>query len=135
MANLSTSAPMSFRGRRFVSRLVAAILLVIVLVTGIWLERATLLQKAADLWIVSDPVTRSDVVAVLGGGVDTRPFVAAELYKKGVVTKVLVSQVQQTRSSKLLALPGHSELNRMVLQKLGVPEAAIEMFGQTNKNT
>jgi hypothetical protein len=62
MANLSTSAPMAFRGRRFGSRLVAAILLVIVLVTGVWLERATLLQKAADLWIVSDPVTRSDVV-------------------------------------------------------------------------
>ena len=135
MANLSTSAPMAFRGRRFVSRLVAAILLVIVLVTGIWLERATLLQKAADLWIVSDPVTRSDVVVILGGGVDTRPFVAAELYKKGVVTKVLVSQVQQTRSSKLLDLPGHSERNRMVLQKLGVPEAAIEMLGQMNKNT
>ena len=101
MANLSTSAPMSFRGRRFIGRLVAAILLLIVLVTGIWLERAPLLRGAADLWIVSDPVTRSDVVAVLGGGVDMRPFVAAELYKKGLVTKVLVSQVPETRSSKL----------------------------------
>src|SRR5262245_25562311 len=135
MANLSASASVSSRGRRFVGWLVSAIVLLIVLTIGIWLERATLLQKAADLWIVSDPVTRSDVVVVLGGGVDTRPFVAAELFKKGLVTKVLVSQVVETRSQKLLDLPAHSERNRLVLQKLGVPDAAIEIFGNANRNT
>ena len=99
MANLSASASVPFRGRRFVGWLVAAIVLLSALVAGVWLERETLLQKAADLWIVSNPVTRSDVVVVLGGGVDMRPFVAAELYKQGLVTKVLISQVvalQQT---------------------------------------
>src|SRR5262245_25808217 len=135
MANISASASGSFRGRRFVGWLVAAIVLLIILPIGIWLERATLLQKAADLWVISDPVTRSDVVVVLGGGVDTRPFVAAALYKQGLVRKVLVSQVVETRSSKLLELPEHSERNRLVLQKLGVPEAAIEIFGNLNKNT
>ena len=135
MTDLSASAPVSFRGRRFVGWKVAAIVLIIVLAMGIWLERVTLLQKAADLWVVSDPVTRSDVVVVLGGGVDMRPFVAAELYKQGLVTKVLVSQVVETRSSKLLDLPEHSERNRLVLQRLGVPDAAIEVFGNSNKNT
>jgi uncharacterized SAM-binding protein YcdF (DUF218 family) len=125
---------MSFRGRWFIGRLVAAILLLIVLVAGVWLERAPLLRGAADLWIVSDPVTRSDVVVVLGGNLDMRPFVAAELYKKGLVTKILVSQVAETRSSKI-GVPGHSELNRMVLLKLGVPDAAIEMLGQENRST
>ncbi len=94
-----------------------------------------LLRGAADLWIVSDPVTRSDVVAVLGGGLEVRPFAAAELYKKGLVTKVLVSQVAEARSTKIGGIPGHSELNRMLLLKLGVPETAIEMFGQANRNT
>ena len=64
-----------------------------------------------------------------------RPFAAAELYKKGLVAKVLISQVPETRSSRIGAIPGHSELNRMVLLKLGVPDAAIEMFGQANGNT
>jgi hypothetical protein len=42
--------------------------------------REPLLRGAADLWILSDPVTQSDVVAVFGGGLPLRPLVAAELY-------------------------------------------------------
>jgi uncharacterized SAM-binding protein YcdF (DUF218 family) len=91
-----------------------------------------LLRGAAELWIVSDSVSRSDVVAVLGGGVDTRPFVAAELYKRKFVTKVVVSNVAEGRAAKIGAIPGHGKLNRMVLLKLGVPEADIEMFGKEN---
>ena len=35
---------------------------------------------------------------VLGGGLDVRPFAAAELYHKGLVKKVLVSQVADGRA-------------------------------------
>jgi hypothetical protein len=137
MTNISqpTSSAVPQRGQRFIGRLVAAILLLTVLVAGVWLERAPLLRGAADLWIVSDPVTSSDVVVVLGGQLEVRPFAAAELYKKGLVSKVLVSQVTEAHSSKIGAVPGHSELNRLLLLKLGVPESAIEMFGQENRST
>ena len=135
MADTSTSTAMPVREQRLVGRLVGAMLLIAAVVTGIWLERAPLLAGAANLWIVSDPVTRSDVVAVLGGELDLRPFVAAELYKTGLVTKVLVSQVALTRSSQIAAIPGHTELNRIVLLKLGVPGDAIETFGKQNKST
>jgi uncharacterized SAM-binding protein YcdF (DUF218 family) len=135
MTNISRTSDVPLAGRRFVGRLVSAILLLVVLVAGVWLERAPLLRGAAELWIVSDPVTPADAVAVLGGGLEVRPFVAAELYKKGLVTKVLVSQVAAAASSKIGGIPGHSELNRTVLLKLGVPEAAIGIFGQANKNT
>src|SRR5262245_27906904 len=70
MTNMSNSSAMPLRGRRFISRLVAAILLLAVLVAGVWLGRAPLLRGAANLWIVSDPVIRSDVVVILGGGLD-----------------------------------------------------------------
>ena len=113
----------------------AATLALILLVAGVWLGREPLLRGAADVWIVSDPVTHADAVAVLGGGLEVRPFVAAELYKKGLVTRILVSQVAEGGVSKILAIPGHSELNRMLLLKLGIPEAAIEMFGQENTST
>ena len=56
-----------------------------------WLLRAPLLRGAADLWIVSDEVTQADAVVVLGGQIDVRPFAAADLYRKGLVNKVLVS--------------------------------------------
>jgi hypothetical protein len=100
-----------------------------------WTARAPLLQGAADLWIVSDPVTASDVAVVLGGGVDVRPFAAAELFHKGLVKKVLVSQVSDGRAVAIGAQPGHTEVNRQVLLKLGVPADAIETFGDSNKNT
>jgi hypothetical protein len=135
MTNISTASDMPLGGRRFIGRPVAAILLLLVLVAGVWLERAPLLRAAADLWIVSDPVTPADAVAVLGGDLEVRPFVAAELYKKGLAPMVLVSQVPVGRSSTIGGIPGHSELNRMVLLKLGVPDAAIQMFGEANGST
>jgi hypothetical protein len=100
-----------------------------------WLERQPLLRNAADLWIISDPVTHADAAVVLGGGLDDRPFAAAELYHKGLVNKVLVSQVEEDRAAMIGAIQGHTESNRQVLLKLGVPIAAIETFGKENKTT
>lgn len=122
-------------GLRSVGRLLAVVLLLFVAGAGIWVARWPLLRGAADLWIVSDPVTHADVVVVLGGDLELRPFAAAELYRKGLVGKVLVSQVEERRSSKLLEMPGHSELNRRLLTKLGVPEGDIVMFGLANTST
>jgi uncharacterized SAM-binding protein YcdF (DUF218 family) len=137
MKNLSQhmSSARSLPQLRVIGRFVAAILLLTIIGTGVWLERASLLRGAADLWIVSDLMTRSDVAVVLGGQIEVRPFVAAELYKKGLVTKVLVSQVAEARSTAIGAIPGHSESNRLLLLKLGVPDTAIEMFGQANRST
>jgi uncharacterized SAM-binding protein YcdF (DUF218 family) len=135
MTTISTASDVPLGGRRFIGRRVVAILLLVVFVAGVWLERAPLLRGAAELWIVSDPITPADAVAVLGGDLETRPFVAAELYKKGLVPKVLVSQVIEGRASTMGLIPGHSQLNRTVLLKLGVPDTAIEMFGQANGST
>lgn len=99
----------------------AVVLVLIGFGIGIWLERDNLLQGLADLWVISDPITRADAVVVLGGGLKYRPPIAAELYKKGHVNKVLVSQMR--------------EPNERILVKIGVPPAAIEMFGTDNRST
>jgi hypothetical protein len=116
-------------------RYFAIVLVLATLCAGAWIEREGLLRGAADLWIMSDPITPADAVVVLGGGIDLRPFVAADLYAKGLVKKVLLSEVIEGRSVGIGVLPGHTESNRKVLAKLGVPEAAIETFGTANKNT
>jgi uncharacterized SAM-binding protein YcdF (DUF218 family) len=102
---------------------------------GAWIERDALLLGSANLWIVSDPITPADAVVVLGGGLDVRPFVAADLYKKGLVKKVLLSEVEEEKSVGIGAAVGHTEENRSVLLKLGVPDSAIETFGNANQNT
>jgi hypothetical protein len=117
-------------------RRLATVMLVLVGLGGLaWLGREPLLRGVADLWIVSDAVTHADAVVVLGGGLNDRPFVAADLYQKGLAKKVLVSQVAEDRSEIIGAVQGHTESNRQVLLKLGVPAAAMETFGKVNKNT
>ena len=110
-------------------------LLLTALCAGAWFERAVLLRGAADLWIVSDPITPADAAVVLGGGIDTRPFAAADLYSRGLVRKILVSKVLSGRSVKIGAVSGHTENNVMVLRKLGVPDDGIELFGNQNGST
>lgn len=100
-----------------------------------WLERMTYLQGAANLWVVSDQITPADAVVVLGGGIEVRPVVAADLYTKGLVHKILVSRVKDERAVSGGAVPGQTELNLEVLRTFGVPDSSIELFGNGNQNT
>jgi uncharacterized SAM-binding protein YcdF (DUF218 family) len=94
-----------------------------------------LLQGAAEAWIVSDPVEPADEVAVLGGGLDTRPFAAASYYHQGLVPKILVSSARTSPSERLGVSTSETELNRAVLSRLGVPETSIEIFGHELSST
>ena len=97
--------------------------------------REPVLGVAAALWIVSDPITRADAIVVLGGGLETRPFLAAELWRRGLADRILISQAPEERAVSLGAIPSSTELNREILLKLGVPAGAIETFGTANRNT
>jgi uncharacterized SAM-binding protein YcdF (DUF218 family) len=99
--------------------LLAVFAVLTVLGIGAWSSREWLLRSAADRWIVSDPLGPADAVAVFGGGVADRPFAAAQYYRQGWVTKILVDEPD----------------SKAVLLKLGVPESAIETFGHALDNT
>lgn len=100
-----------------------------------WLGREALLRGAASVWIVSDPVTRADAIVVLGGNFQVRPLIAADLYRRGLADKVLVSQMPGTGQAAVDVIPSDTELNRSALLKLGVSPSAIENFGSANTNT
>jgi uncharacterized SAM-binding protein YcdF (DUF218 family) len=120
--------------RRF-QRSITVALIIVGLVALAWTQLAILLREAAALWIVSDPLTAADVAVVLGGGLDTRPFAAAELYHKGLVKTVLVLQVADGPAVAIGAAAGHTGVNRQVLLKLGVPAEAVATFGSSNTKT
>jgi uncharacterized SAM-binding protein YcdF (DUF218 family) len=121
---------------RTIKRALVWFLVVAAIGGSAWLGHASLLQGAAKVWIVSDPVSPADAAVVLGGGLDGRPFVAAKLYRQGLVKKVLVSQVDDNDPAVAIGIiDDHTEANRQVLMKLGVPATAIETFGMANKNT
>jgi uncharacterized SAM-binding protein YcdF (DUF218 family) len=109
--------------------------LVIVGAVALWFGRESLLRSAADWWIVSDPVGPADAVAVLGGGLEARPFAAADYYRRGLVKTILISNVGGGRAEELGGLPSHVMANRQVLLKLGVSDGAIQVFGSKVQNT
>jgi hypothetical protein len=106
-----------------------------ILALSAWLGRAPLLRSAASLWVVSDPLTRADAIVVLGGNPQLRPVIAADLYRRGLADKILVSQTAELEQGAVSAIPSDTELSCAALLKLGVPPAAVEIFGVANRNT
>jgi uncharacterized SAM-binding protein YcdF (DUF218 family) len=122
------------RGRAW--RIGAGLALAIVLLAAAtWVARQALLRGAAAVWIVSDAPAPADAVAVLGGGLEYRPFAAADFYRRGLVSKILVSNVGAAPAERLGVLRSHVRANMEVLEKLGVPGAAIQPFGSDLKDT
>jgi hypothetical protein len=99
-----------------------------------WQMREAILTHVAAWWVVSDELTHADAIAVLGGDIDVRPFAAADLYKRGFASTILVANVQMSRAEEL-GIPSHTELTREVLLKLGIPAMAIVGFGDNVSST
>jgi hypothetical protein len=105
---------------------------VLVLLLGFSIGHQQLLLIAARFWEVSDPLQPADAVAIFGGGIETRPRVAANYLRNGLVKKILVSRVSAHEPNHLLS---HTGLNIAELHNLGIPDSAIEVFGCNSSNT
>ena len=97
--------------------------------------RHALLREAAAIWIVADVAAPADAAVVLGGGLEYRPFAAADFYRRGLVPKILVSNIGAGPAERLGVLRSHVRANMEVLEKLGIPGAAIQPFGSNLKDT
>jgi uncharacterized SAM-binding protein YcdF (DUF218 family) len=110
------------------------LLLVGIVVTG-WLAKAPLLRGVTSAWIVSDQITHADAIVLLGGNFHVRPQAAAELYRRGVADRILVSRTVDELWAPASGVPTDFDLNRAALLKLGVPATAIQSFGTASANT
>jgi uncharacterized SAM-binding protein YcdF (DUF218 family) len=110
---------------KWLKRLLLALLALGVLLAFAFVFRSPLLRGSAHAWIVNQPLTRADVIVVLGGGIDTRPFEAARLYHQGLARKILVMNPRPSAPAELGLLPGEAELTREILLKQKVPADAI----------
>ena len=108
--NLVKLWPLPIRGRR---RVIGAALFCAVAVA--YLARAPLLTAAARVLTVDTVRPGAHYIVALDGGAETRPFTAAELYRKGIAPAVLVLE----RASD------PARLYRRILEHEGVPSSAI----------
>jgi uncharacterized SAM-binding protein YcdF (DUF218 family) len=110
---------------KWLKRLITALLILGVLLVVAFVFRAPLLRGAAGVWIVNDPLTQADVIVVLGGGPETRPFEAARLFHLGLAPRILLMDPRRLPSTELGLTPTDADLARSVLLKKGVPAGAI----------
>ncbi len=111
--------------KRFPGRLVwmaAAILLLVIIV---YLFRAPLLTGVAEGLIVNDPPAPADIIFLLNGDFNTRPFRAAELYKQGYAPQIVIARSEDTPAVELGLIPNDTDVSLGVLKKLGVPADKI----------
>ncbi len=117
-------------------RICAGLLVAVALLAAIsFVARHALLREAAAVWIVSDAPAPADAAAVLGGGLEYRPFAAADFYRRGLVPKILVSNIGAGPAERLGVLRSHVRANMEVMEKLGVPGSAIQPFGSNLHDT
>ncbi len=97
------------------------------------------LRYAADWLGVADQPQKADAILVLGGSL-TRPFEAADLYRREFARKIYISAPVRERQYRILdeagiPYPREEEVAREVLLKKGVPASAIELLGKNLVST
>ena len=117
--------------RRGAARWLAGILLgVAVLVVAGYFLSGPALRSVGRWLIVSDPLAPADAIVVVAGGTPAREREAAELFKRGLAPRVIVSRPVMTGGHVALMRFGirthtFQEESRLALERLGVPTAAI----------
>ena len=120
---------MSRRLRNFLACTVAVLALCAV---G-WSLRGQLLRGLANAWIVHDPLSRADAIVVLGGGMQTRPFEAARLYRDA--PRVVVASPESKPTDKIGITAGDTDVTKRILSRQGVPDSAVVEFGDEVSST
>lgn len=110
---------------RLLRRAGVAALALLLLGLAAYALRAPILTGVARLLTVRDPVSRADLVLVLGGEINTRPFHAAELYRRGVAPRVVLVRERSGPAVRQGLYPARTDVSALILRRGGVPAPAI----------
>jgi uncharacterized SAM-binding protein YcdF (DUF218 family) len=115
--------------KRRTKRIGIALLIIAGTVLLLSVFHAPVFRTAARIWVMdTTPESPVDAIIIPGGGLETRPFGAAELFHEGL-SKKLVTFAAEVRPSEALGLtrPSH-EVAVEVLEKLKVPAENVEVI-------
>src|SRR5215207_7335653 len=114
--------------KRWVRRLLLATVALIVLLTALVLLRVPLLRAAGSFLSVDDPIRKADLIFVLGGDVEARPFLAARLYHEGYAPRIAIPWAELTPSEQFGVRPNKALDTVAMLRRLRVPDSAIVLL-------
>lgn len=101
----------------------------------VWLFRASLLPPVGRFLHDADSNPSGELGLVLGGGRSTRADLAAELYRRGAVRRLLVAGAGGVADVDGVRLLSEQEILVRMLRALGVPEEAVERLPDSVQST
>lgn len=107
--------------------LVAALFLLTLCLLA-WVLRVPLLTGVGDYLIVEDELHPAEIIFLLNGDFNTRPFYAAELYAQGLAPRIVIARVEPSPAERLGLLPNETDISARILEMQGVPAEAITIL-------
>jgi uncharacterized SAM-binding protein YcdF (DUF218 family) len=113
------------------------LLLVIVLLSAlVYSLRAPLLTGLANYLISTDtPLEKADMIFVLNGDYETRPFYSSELYKQGLAPIVAIAQTESSPAERLGLVDNQTDIAVEVMILRGVPEDKLLVLNTSGSVT
>lgn len=87
-----------------------------------------ILTGLARWLIVDDALQPADLIYLLNGEVETRPFHAAQLFEQGLAASIVTPREEDSPPVQLGLYPNGTEVSVRVLQELGVPAEQITVL-------
>jgi len=100
--------------------------LILALTLGLlYLFHEPILVQTAEFLTVNNPPEQADIIYVLSGGLNNRPFYAARLYQQGLAPRIVISVEEESPPIKMGLLPTTTEVTLAILDELDIPQADI----------
>lgn len=111
--------------RRLRRGLLGAALALLLLAILAWGLRARILTGVGDYLVVEDPLQPADIIFVLNGDPNARPFRAAELHQQGLAPVIVIARVEGQPIVDLGLVRNETDISVGVMEALGVPAGSI----------
>lgn len=119
--------PGNRRAKRTILLLLALLLTCVLLILA---GQPILTGIANGLVTVNSPLQKADLIFVLNGDYNTRPFYASELYHQGLAPLILIAQAESSPAEQLGLEENPTSIAVNVMLKQGVPPEAIQVLNE-----
>jgi uncharacterized SAM-binding protein YcdF (DUF218 family) len=117
--------PKTVKKKRLARNLLVTGAIILLLVILVYALRAPILTGVANVLIVNTDPQPADIIFLLNGDYNTRPFRASELYKQGLAPLVVIARSENSPAVKMGLVPNDTDISVGVLEQTGVPSGKI----------
>ena len=121
---MKRNADLPHKSRLLRNILIAGAILLLLAISA-YAFRTSILTGVANYLIVSDKLQSADILFLLNGDYNTRPFYASDLYKQGLAPTIVIARSENTPAVDLGLVRNDTDIAVGVMEKLGVPAGKI----------